>query len=85
MPFSIVSMAQRGEDVDTFGGRAARLGCEDMLDLIFEEVEREGMMGMPFSSLIDSILSLRGSNPAKVKALAPQKAIKSCDRTWWSW
>ena len=39
-----------------------------MLDLIFEEVEREGMMGMPFSTLIDSILSLRGSNPAKVKA-----------------
>lgn len=40
--------------------------CE-MLDLIFEEVEREGMPGMPFAMLIDNILSLRGSNPAKVK------------------
>ena len=26
-----------------------------------------GMAGMPFSMLIDNILSLRGSNPAKVK------------------
>lgn len=40
--------------------------CE-MLDLIFEEVEREGLLGMPFNMLMDNILSLRGSNPAKVK------------------
>lgn len=45
--------------------------CE-MLDLIFEEVEREGWTGMPFSMLIESILSLRGSNPARVKDVVEQ-------------
>jgi len=49
----------------------------DMLDLLFEEVEREGLPGMSFAMLVDGILSLRGSNPARVKDFVEQlKLIK---------
>lgn len=49
----------------------------DMLDLLFEEVEREGLPGMSFHMLVDGILSLRGSNPARVKDFVEQlKLIK---------
>eukprot|EP00931_Biecheleriopsis_adriatica_P028666 TRINITY_DN17092_c0_g3_i1.p1 TRINITY_DN17092_c0_g3~~TRINITY_DN17092_c0_g3_i1.p1 ORF type:complete len:853 (-),score=209.16 TRINITY_DN17092_c0_g3_i1:61-2619(-) len=39
----------------------------DMLDVVFEDVERKGMQGMPFSGMVELVLSMRGSNPATVK------------------
>eukprot|EP00930_Biecheleria_cincta_P023494 TRINITY_DN16973_c0_g1_i2.p1 TRINITY_DN16973_c0_g1~~TRINITY_DN16973_c0_g1_i2.p1 ORF type:complete len:866 (+),score=188.98 TRINITY_DN16973_c0_g1_i2:36-2600(+) len=39
----------------------------DMLNIIFEDVERKGKAGMPFQSLVETILEMRGSNPSTVK------------------
>eukprot|EP00440_Ansanella_granifera_P022716 gb/GFBE01024674.1/.p1 GENE.gb/GFBE01024674.1/~~gb/GFBE01024674.1/.p1 ORF type:complete len:814 (+),score=189.10 gb/GFBE01024674.1/:1-2442(+) len=47
-----------GVDVDILCG---------MLDIIFEDAEKKGFVGMPFPSLVEVILAMRGSNPATVK------------------
>eukprot|EP00930_Biecheleria_cincta_P039634 TRINITY_DN27229_c0_g1_i1.p1 TRINITY_DN27229_c0_g1~~TRINITY_DN27229_c0_g1_i1.p1 ORF type:complete len:830 (+),score=163.02 TRINITY_DN27229_c0_g1_i1:28-2490(+) len=39
----------------------------DMIDLVFEDKEKKGQTGLEFPELIESILSMRGSNPATVK------------------
>lgn len=39
----------------------------DMLNIIFEDVERKGKAGMPFQNLVETILEMRGSNSATVK------------------
>eukprot|EP00930_Biecheleria_cincta_P086420 TRINITY_DN7570_c0_g1_i1.p1 TRINITY_DN7570_c0_g1~~TRINITY_DN7570_c0_g1_i1.p1 ORF type:complete len:822 (+),score=150.81 TRINITY_DN7570_c0_g1_i1:29-2467(+) len=39
----------------------------DMIELIYEDKEKKGHLGLEFPELIDAILSMRGSNPATVK------------------
>eukprot|EP00931_Biecheleriopsis_adriatica_P102239 TRINITY_DN77234_c0_g1_i1.p1 TRINITY_DN77234_c0_g1~~TRINITY_DN77234_c0_g1_i1.p1 ORF type:complete len:850 (-),score=205.70 TRINITY_DN77234_c0_g1_i1:21-2570(-) len=48
----------------------------DMLDLVYEEVSRVG--GMTFENLVETILNMRGQNPATIKDIKESlKAIKS--------
>eukprot|EP00441_Pelagodinium_beii_P041247 CAMPEP_0197637472 /NCGR_PEP_ID=MMETSP1338-20131121/12692_1 /TAXON_ID=43686 ORGANISM="Pelagodinium beii, Strain RCC1491" /NCGR_SAMPLE_ID=MMETSP1338 /ASSEMBLY_ACC=CAM_ASM_000754 /LENGTH=852 /DNA_ID=CAMNT_0043209899 /DNA_START=10 /DNA_END=2568 /DNA_ORIENTATION=- len=47
----------------------------DMLELLYEDIERKGLPGMAFTQLIDMVLSMRGSNPATVKDCKEQIRI----------
>lgn len=39
----------------------------DMLEIIYEDAQRKGQMGMQFEEMVELVLSMRGSNPATVK------------------
>lgn len=39
----------------------------DMMDIIYEDLEKKGIVGLSFESMVDLILNLRGANPATVK------------------
>lgn len=39
----------------------------DMMDIIFEDLEKKGIKGLSFESMVDLILNLRGANTATVK------------------
>ncbi|CAJ1330615.1 unnamed protein product [Effrenium voratum] len=38
-----------------------------MLDLVYEDAERRGSVGLPFEDIVELVLSIRGSNPATLK------------------
>jgi len=59
--------------VDTVGVDVLIL-C-DMLDLLYEDLEKKGEVGLSFNALVDVILSVRGSNPATVKDCKEQLRI----------
>jgi len=62
-----------GKIVDTVGVDVLIL-C-DMLDILYEDLEKKGEAGLSFNSLVDTILSMRGSNPATVKDCKEQLRI----------
>jgi len=62
-----------GKIVDTVGVDVLIL-C-DMLDMLYEDIEKKGQAGLSFNSLVDTILSMRGSNPATVKDCKEQLRI----------
>ncbi|CAJ1388622.1 unnamed protein product [Effrenium voratum] len=68
--------------VDSVGVDVAIL-C-DMLDLVYEDAERRGSVGLPFEDIVELVLSMRGSNPATLKDVKEASGSTSSCLSMWS-
>jgi len=47
----------------------------DMMDVIYEDLEKNGSSGLSFENIVDIILNMRGANPATVKDVKEQLRV----------